>query len=438
MAHAEFLQRHGYLASLVPGYSPPPYPGVRPVVPLVSEHGETRQGVASGRAAGSILLQPDGRAVPATTPSYMPRTSPVSLPNPDPFSPTPPIKVTVVQQPEIVRLSGDATPGTLADFLASVRRAWNREPGISAERKTDILLENIDKDVERGLRRWGRDLNQDPDLLVKRLGLLYGEKRSCRTLMMQLVSSRQAEGEGVLPFAYRVQENFFALVERQEVLGRGQTGRDILMETFVEGLCNVDLQRFLDQKYCDGHDFDELLSAAERWLSFEPPSAAETLVACATETEVSNSVGADHGTMKIEEVSDNLCSLTAGVGTLERHIEELVYRAVVTESKSVSAIDSHPPLSGLPAGLEDSDADAPPSKRRRRRRRKRGQRRKRQTLVASPPSLSSSFSSCEETVINKPKNKVSEIGEVETTYTKLKNTRPIDSYLAWYRNFRGS
>ena len=123
---------------------------------------------------------------------------------------------------------------------------------------------------------------------------------------------------------------------------------------------------------------------------------------------------------------------------LERRMEELEYRAVVTESGSVSAIDSHPPLSGLLAGLEDSDVDAPPSKRRRRRRRKRGQRRKRQTLVTSPPSLASSFSSCEETVINKPKNKVSEIGEVETTYTKPKNTRPIDSYLAWYRNFRGS
>ena len=92
--------------------------------------------------------------------------------------------------------------------------------------------------------------------------------------MMELVSCRQAENEGVLPFAYRVQEQFFSLIERQEVLGRVKTGRDILIETFIEGLCNIDLQRFLDQKYCDGHDFDKLLSAAERWLSFEPPSAA--------------------------------------------------------------------------------------------------------------------------------------------------------------------
>ena len=153
---------------------------------------------------------------------------------------------------------------------------------------------------------------------------------------------------------------------------------------------------------------------------------------------MSNPVGADHDTMKIEEVSDNLCSLTADVAKLERRMEELEYRAVVTESGSVSAIDSHPPFSGLLAGLEDSNVVDPPNKRRRRRRRKTGQRRKRQTVITSSPSLSSSLTSSEETLIETLNVEMSGISGKETITTKARETRPIDSYLAWYRNFRGS
>ena len=192
-------------------------------------------------------------------------------------SPAPHVKVVVVPPIDIDRLRGDATPQQLQDFLASLQRAWNCEPGISAARRTDILLANIDEEVRRCLRRWGRNLGQDADLLVSRLKEIYGDKSSQQVLLLKFLSIRQGKSESVDAYANRLQDAFFTLIDRQEVMRKPLTDESILSETFVNGLKDMNLQRKLDDRLQENTcQFYELFDIAKRWFRYEPSLACKS------------------------------------------------------------------------------------------------------------------------------------------------------------------
>ena len=197
------------------------------------------------------------------------------------------------------------------EFKADIERAWNAQPGLSSQRKLDILLQNIGPIVRDELQCQTAAVQDDPAESLKVIVSVFGERRTPAQLHDALRQTRQLPGETVRLFSHRARSAFSALVGRQETLGIAKEDESTLRDHFVSAVNDPMLSRYLAESVAAQPDvkFLAIREVAMRWARDE---------ATVSSSASSSAVGATPSPQdaRIDKVVEMVTSLAAEVGKL--------------------------------------------------------------------------------------------------------------------------
>ena len=162
------------------------------------------------------------------------------------------------------------------DFIEDVKRAWNKQPGLSNAGKLDILLQNIGPIVRDELKCQPSSIRDDADEALTCIVSVFGEKRSPAILYDILRQTRQHQGETVRLFSHRIRTAFNALTNRQTTLNVHVEPETTLRDHFVSAVSCQMLSRYLAERIAtnQGMSFLDIREVAIRWARDEDATAA--------------------------------------------------------------------------------------------------------------------------------------------------------------------
>lgn len=177
------------------------------------------------------------------------------------------------------RFFGTEGEGHLAEeFEEEIRRAWDAQPGITAERKMDLLKSNVGPVVRDELRCQEEDIQKDAEKALRKIVEVFGERRTPSALLQCLFNLQQNGGETIRAYSHRIKAAHDRYMKRMKVLGMSGSSEDILRDHFVNSLTDLTLIRYLRERIHQNESvtFKELRETAIRWAGDEETATASS------------------------------------------------------------------------------------------------------------------------------------------------------------------
>ena len=204
------------------------------------------------------------------------------------------------------------------EFKADIERAWNAQPGLSDQRKLDLLLQNVGPIVRDELQCQTAAIQEDPAESLKVIVSVFGERRTPAQLHDALRQTRLLPGETVRLFSHRARSAFSSLVGRQETLGMAEEQETTLRDHFISAVGDPMLSRYLSETVASQPDvkFLAIREVAMRWARDE--TTASSVATPATSAAVSATPSQQD--IRMDKVMDMVTSLAAEVGRLTKEL----------------------------------------------------------------------------------------------------------------------
>lgn len=241
-----------------------------------------------------------------TPPTTTSMTSPTTT---DPSAPQAMPVVVLAKEITVRKFFGTEGESYQADeFEEEIRRAWNAQPGLSQERRLDLLKGNIGPVVRDELRCQDVAVQEDPDQALSTIVQIFGERRSPSTLLQAIFSTQQYHGETIRAYSHRLRSLYDKLTKRQIVLGETKSEEKVLRDHFINSLSDLTLIRYLrEQVYQRDPCFKELRATAIRWADDEGATAASAAaVVAARPTPAAQPTSSDTRLDRLEEMMEKV------------------------------------------------------------------------------------------------------------------------------------